>query len=186
MSPSLARPRADRGVGRPGESVPPEGDPILGVDSGRQSLYRHSRADTETIKYDPELQRSHPCPSLANRSEFQHSGEVTDPSGGSAKDVSIAHPDPESPYPQGGTPALSPTLDAGKPQDCSLRPAPLGGAIQVANGVIGPVGPGDRGLESGVAAPPQATAQLSSPVPAMGGGTNIRLAGPPPAVEQRL
>ena len=42
-----------------------------------------------------------------------------------------------SPYPQGGTPALGPTLNAGEPQDCCLQPAPLGGAIQVANDVIG-------------------------------------------------
>ena len=28
--------------------------PSLGVDSGRQSLYRHRRADTEAIKHDPE------------------------------------------------------------------------------------------------------------------------------------
>ena len=39
------------------------------------------------------------------------------------------------PYPE--SPSLGPTLNASEPQDRSLQPAPLGGAIQVANDVIG-------------------------------------------------
>ena len=127
-SPSLASSRTNCGTGR-------------ATGSGRQSLYRHRRADTKAIKHDPKLQseelvlRSRPYPSLANRSEFQHSGEVTNPSGGSAKDVSVAHPYPGPANPS-LSPSLGPTLNAGKPQDRSLQPTPLGGAIQVTNGVI--------------------------------------------------
>ena len=68
-------------------------------------------------------------PSLASRIELQHSGEVTDPSGGSGEDVLVAHPYPESP-------SLGPTLNAGEPQDRCLQSAPFGGVIRVANDVI--------------------------------------------------
>ena len=74
-------------------------------------------------------------PSLANRIEFQYSGEVTDPSHSSGEDVLVAHPYPELQRSR-SCPSLGPTLDEGQPQDCGFQPALLGGAIQVANGVI--------------------------------------------------
>ena len=50
----------------------------------------------------------------------------------------------------------------------------------------GGVGPGDRRLEPGISAPSRWTEDLSSIAQALGGGTDLRLAEPATAAEQRL